>query len=75
MHTFLFCTGRGFQFRIVLCFANTLDVNLFGLSQFSTMIALRHRATFLFYFEERSVGMLARGGTMAFDTGFATTPM
>lgn len=56
--TFLRRGGRG---CVVLGHAYTFNVDLFLLSQLSTMLALGHWAAFLFDFEQRTVGVFAGG--------------
>lgn len=44
-------------------------MHLFGFAQFSAVIALGHRATLLFDFEQGTVVVFARRGTVTLNTG------
>ena len=50
-------------------------MDLFAFAQFSTVLTLGHRATLLFDFEQRSIGMFAGGRAVTFDTGLARLTM
>jgi hypothetical protein len=56
---------------VIFGFAHALDVYLFRLSEFTTVLALSNRATLLLYLEKRAICVFAGRGTMTFDTSFA----
>jgi hypothetical protein len=57
--------------RVIFGFAHALDVYLFRLSEFTTVLALSNRATLLLYLEKRAICVFAGRGTMTFNTSFA----
>jgi hypothetical protein len=59
----------------LLDFAETFNVDLFSFSKLSTMFALCHRSAFPLDFEKWSVGVSARGRTMALYASFAVDKM
>jgi hypothetical protein len=69
--TFLASRDSFLVWRVIFSFAHTLDVYLFRLSEFTTVLALSNRATLLLYLEKRAICVLASRGTMTFDTSFA----
>jgi hypothetical protein len=56
---------------VIFGFAHALDVYLFRLSEFTTVLALSNRATLLLYLEKRAICVFAGRGTMTFNTSFA----
>lgn len=50
-------------------------MDLFAFAQFSTVLTLGHRATLLFNFEQRSIGVFAGGRAVTFDAGLAITTL
>ena len=56
---------------MIFGFAHALDVYLFRLSEFTTVLALSNRSTLLLYLEKRAICVFAGRGTMTFDTSFA----
>jgi len=67
---FLAGRGRLLVWWVIFGFAHALDVYLFRLSEFTTVLALSDRATFLLYLKKRAICMFAGGGTVTFDTSF-----
>ena len=69
--TFLAGRGKFLVWRVILGFAHALDVYLFRLSEFTTVLALSYRATLLLYLKKRAICVFAGRGTMTFNTSFA----
>ena len=69
--TFLAGRCEFLVWRVIFGFAHALDVHLFRLSEFTTVLALSNRATLLLYLEERAICVFAGRGTMTFNTSFA----
>lgn len=56
---------------MIFGFAHALDVYLFRLSEFTTVLALSYGATLLLNLEKRAICVFAGRGTMTFNTSFA----
>lgn len=59
--------------RIVVCFrfTGTFDVDLFCFAKLSTVLTLRHWASFLFNFKKRAIAVFACRRPMTFNAGLA----
>ena len=69
--TFLAGRGKFLVWWVIFGFAHALDVYLFRLSEFSTVLALSNRTTLLLNLEKRAICVFAGRGTMTFNTSFA----
>jgi hypothetical protein len=67
-----FLAGRGgvLVWRVIFGIAHALDVYLFRLSEFTTVLALSNRTALLLYLKKRAIRVFAGGGTVTFDTSF-----
>jgi len=64
--------GHGLNCWRLLCVVITsaFGMQLLGLSQLTTLGALRNRTSLLLDLEKRTIRMVARGRSMTFDAGF-----
>lgn len=70
-NTFQFSLRSRIGGRFGIALADAFYVDLLGFAEFSTVLALSDRSTFLLYFEEWAIKVFAGGRPMAFDASFA----